>query len=60
MGSYEEINATGFNISEILDSYNKALTSKGEETAKFKDEIKTKKTKDVEIKDIKIEEKKES
>lgn len=38
MGSYEEINATGFNISEILDSYNKVLTAKGGEKNKFKEE----------------------
>lgn len=43
MGSYAEITSTGFNIKDILDSYNKALGAKegtGGEALKFKDEVK--------------------
>lgn len=39
-GSYEEIIQTGFNIKDILDSYNKALTAQEGQKNKFKDEKK--------------------
>lgn len=43
-GNYEQITSTGFNIKDILDSYNKALgakeNEKGDNALKFKDEIK--------------------
>ena len=34
LGTYEEITETGFNISEILDSYNKAMTVSDNKEAK--------------------------
>ena len=41
MGTYSEINETGFNIKDILDSYNKSMKkSKKVESTKFEKEIK--------------------
>lgn len=41
-GTYEELTATGYNIKDILDSYNNSMTQKnaGEDKQKFTDEKK--------------------
>ena len=38
MGTYEDITASGFNIADILDSFNQASKDKGEKANKFKSE----------------------
>lgn len=40
LGSYSDLEATGYNIKDILDSFNNALTAKDGEKNKFKDEVK--------------------
>lgn len=39
-GTYEELEATGYNIKDILDSFNNAMMVKEGDKNKFKDEVK--------------------
>ena len=56
-GSYSDINATGFNIKDILESYNQAMKDKDDKHAntkeKYTDEIQRGRTPESAVKEVK-------